>query len=118
MSVGSTALEPSPALDHISGGSNPTFTVKVEDSGSNPETGVKVEVSVTAGGKQYKASHVINKTEPGATANVDIPVEAFRRARQRASRSTYSPSPGRRTTKTTGHLPGGLWPLADGSGKA
>jgi hypothetical protein len=75
VSVGSTALEPSPALNHISGGSNPTFTVKVEDSGSNPETGVKVEVSVTAGGKQYKASHVINKTEPGATANVDIPVE-------------------------------------------
>jgi hypothetical protein len=75
VSVGSTALEPSPALNHISGGSNPTFTVKVEDSGSNPETGVKVEVSVAAGGKQYKASHVIDKTEPGATASVDIPVE-------------------------------------------
>ncbi|HEY2767067.1 MAG TPA: hypothetical protein VGI76_02350 [Solirubrobacteraceae bacterium] len=75
VSVGSTALEPSPALNHVSGGTNPTFTVKVEDSGSNPETGVKVEVSVTAGGKEYKASHVINKTEPGATATVDIPVE-------------------------------------------
>jgi hypothetical protein len=75
VSVGPTALEPSPALNHVGGGANPTFTVKVEDSGSNPETGVKVEVSVTAGGKQYKASHVINKTEPGATASVDIPVE-------------------------------------------
>ncbi len=75
VSVGSTVLEPSPALNHISGGANPTFTVKVEDSGSNPETGVKVEVSVAAGDKQYKASHVIDKTEPGATANVDIPVE-------------------------------------------
>jgi hypothetical protein len=75
VSVGATPLEPSPALNHISGGSNPTFTVKVEDSGSNPETGVKVEVSVDAGGKQYKASHVIDKSEPGATASVDIPVE-------------------------------------------
>jgi uncharacterized membrane protein len=75
VSVGSTTLEPSPALNHISGGSNPTFTVKVEDSGSDPETDVKVEVSVDAGGKQYKASHVIDKTEPGATASVDIPVE-------------------------------------------
>jgi hypothetical protein len=75
VSVGSTTLEPSPTLNHISGGANPTFTVKVEDSGSNPETGVKVEVSVTAGGHDYKASHVINKTEPGATATVDIPVE-------------------------------------------
>lgn len=75
VSVGSTALEPSPALNHISGGANPTFTVKVEDSGSNPETGVKVEVTVTASGKEYKASHVIAKTEPGATSTVDIPVE-------------------------------------------
>jgi len=75
VSVGSTTLEPSPALNHVSGGANPTFTVKVEDSGSNPQTNVKVEVSVTAGGKQYKASHVIDKTEPGATASVDIPVE-------------------------------------------
>jgi hypothetical protein len=75
VSVGSTALEPSPTLNHISGGSNPTFSVKVEDSGSNPETGVKVEVSVTAGGREYKASHVIDKTEPGATSTVDIPVE-------------------------------------------
>lgn len=75
VSVGSTVLEAPPALNHVSGGANPTFTVKVEDSGSNPETGVKVEVAVTAGGKQYKASHVIDKTEPGATASVDIPVE-------------------------------------------
>jgi hypothetical protein len=75
VSVGSTALEAPPALNHIGGGANPTFTVKVEDSGSNPETDVKVEVAVTAGGRQYKASHVIDKTEPGSTANVDIPVE-------------------------------------------
>jgi len=75
VSVGSSALEPQPAVNHLSGGTNPTFTVKVEDSGSNPETDVKVEVSVTAEGKQYKASHVIDKTEPGSIATVDIPVE-------------------------------------------
>ncbi len=75
VSVGSTALEPSPTLNHISGGANPTFSVKVEDSGSNPQTGVKVEVSVAAGGREFKASRVIGKTEPGATSTVDIPVE-------------------------------------------
>jgi hypothetical protein len=75
VSVGSTNLEPPPALNQISGGANQTFAVKVEDSGSNPETDVKVEVSVDAGGKQYKASHVIDKTEPGVTSSVDIPVE-------------------------------------------
>lgn len=75
VSVGSTTLEPSPALNHISGGSNPTFTVAVEDSGSNAETNVAVEVAVTAGGKQYKRVRTINKTEPGVTSKVDIPVE-------------------------------------------
>jgi hypothetical protein len=75
VSVGSTALEPSPAINHVSAGSNPTFAVKVEDSGSNPQTDVKVEVTVTAGGKQYKASRVIPKTEPGATTTADVSVE-------------------------------------------
>ena len=35
---------------------------------------MKVDLTVTAGGKQIKASHVINKTEPGKTVNVEIPV--------------------------------------------
>ena len=29
---------------------------------------------MTAAGKQYKATHVIEKTEPGKTVNVEIPV--------------------------------------------
>ncbi len=64
-----------PTLNHIGGGANPTFTVMVEDSGSNSETDVGVEVAVTAGGKQYKSIRTINKTEPGVTSKVDIPVE-------------------------------------------
>jgi hypothetical protein len=74
VSVGANTLAPEPTLNHVSGGSNPTFTVNVEDAGENNETNVKVNVVVTAGGKQFKASHVIEKTEPGKTANVDIPV--------------------------------------------
>ncbi len=74
VSVGATALEASPTINHVSGGSNPTFTVMVENAGSNPETNVKVDVSVTTEGKTLYASHVINKTEPGSTSNVDIPV--------------------------------------------
>ncbi len=56
VSVGSTTLEAEPALNHVKAGSNPTFTVAVEDSGSNPETGVGVEVSVAAGGRRTKRS--------------------------------------------------------------
>jgi hypothetical protein len=74
VSVGAHPLEPEPALNHISGGSNPTFTAQVEDAGEFPETNVTVNVTVTAGGKQFKASKAIEKTEPGKTVNVDIPV--------------------------------------------
>jgi hypothetical protein len=74
VSVGTNTLAPSPTLNHVSGGSNPTFTVMVENAGSNPETNVKVDVAVTTEGKTLHASHAINKTEPGSTSNVDIPV--------------------------------------------
>ena len=74
VSVGANTLAPEPTLNHVSGGSNPTFTVNVEDAGENNETNVKVNVVVTAGGKQFKASHVIEKTEAGKTVSVDIPV--------------------------------------------
>ncbi len=74
VSVGTNALQPEPALNHISAGANPTFTVNVEDSGENKETDVKVEVTVTAAGKQYKASHIIDSTQPGAKYNVEVTV--------------------------------------------
>jgi len=72
VSVGTNILEPEPALNHISGGGSPAFTVQVENSGEFPETNVKVDVTVTAAGKQFKASHTIDKTEPGKTVNVEV----------------------------------------------
>jgi hypothetical protein len=73
-SVGSNTLQPEPALNHIAGGGNPTFTVVVANAGENPETDVKVDITVTAAGKQFKASRVINQTTPGNKSNVEIPV--------------------------------------------
>jgi hypothetical protein len=77
VSVGATTLQPSStgAVNHVKAGANPTFTLMVENSGSNAETNVKVEVSVTSGGVTKKATHTIDKTEPGATVPVDIPVQ-------------------------------------------
>jgi hypothetical protein len=72
--VGANTLAVEPTINHIAGGGSPTFTVTVEDAGEFNETNVKVDVTVTAGGKQYKASHVIDKTEPGKKVNVEIPV--------------------------------------------
>ncbi|HEY8303653.1 MAG TPA: hypothetical protein VIG42_03590, partial [Solirubrobacteraceae bacterium] len=77
VSIGTNTLTPEPTLNHGGGGSNQTFTVMVENAGSNPETDVKVDVSVTSEGKTLAASHLINKTEPGSTSNVDIPVSGI-----------------------------------------
>jgi hypothetical protein len=74
VSVGENTLEGEPTLNHISGGSSPTFTAQVENSGEFPESNVKVDVTVTAAAKQLRASNVIEKTEPGKTTSVDIPV--------------------------------------------
>jgi hypothetical protein len=74
VSVGTNKLEAEPTLNHITGGGNPTFTASVENSGEFEEHNVKVDVTVTAEGKQFKASHAIEKTEPGKAVNVDIPV--------------------------------------------
>jgi hypothetical protein len=94
VSVGTSALEPSPAINHVNVGANPTFTAMVEDSGSNSETNVKVTVAVTSEGKTLNASHVIAKTEPGQTYNVDVPVSGV--ALSTASRVTVNvvPVPG------------------------
>jgi hypothetical protein len=73
-SVGTNTLASEPTLNHVTGGGSPTFTVTVENSGEAQETNVKVDITVTAAGKQYKASHVINSTQPGAKVNVEIPV--------------------------------------------
>ncbi len=75
VSVGANTLASEPTLNHISGGSNPTFTVTVENAGENPETNVKVDVTVTAQGSQLKATKTINSMQAGTKANVDIPVE-------------------------------------------
>lgn len=75
VSVGANTLASEPTLNHISGGSNPTFTVTVEDAGENTETNVKVDVTVTAQGKQLKGTRSINSMQAGSKVNVDIPVE-------------------------------------------
>jgi hypothetical protein len=103
VSVGSTTLEAPPALNHIGGGVNQTFTAMVENAGSNPETDVKVEVTVTAAGKQYKAIRAIAKTEPGVTSNVDIPVEGVPQGVEAKVEAKVEPVPGETNHEDTEH---------------
>jgi hypothetical protein len=72
--VGTNTLASEPTINHITGGGSPTFTVTLEDDSSNPGKNVKVDVTVTAAAKQFKASHVIDTTQPAQKVNVEIPV--------------------------------------------
>ena len=74
VAVGTNTLEGGETLNHIKGGTNPAFTVTVENTGSNPETNVKVDVTVTTAGQQRKDARVINSTQAGAKVNVEVPV--------------------------------------------
>jgi hypothetical protein len=94
VNVGTTTLEPEPALNHIGAGANPTFTVNVEDSGENPETDVKVEVTVTALGKQYKASHMIDSTQPGTKYPVEVTVVGVPQGQASKVEAYIQPVPG------------------------
>jgi hypothetical protein len=94
VSVGTNMLETEPTLNHIHGGTSPTFTVMVEDAGEFPETNVKVDVTVTSAGKRFTASHLIEKTEPGKTVNVDIPVTGVPLGPASKIEATVEPVPG------------------------
>jgi hypothetical protein len=94
VSVGATELQPEPALNHISTGANPTFTAIVEDSGENKETDVKVDITVTAAGKQYKASHVIDQAQPGSKYNVEVTVVGVPQGEAAKVEAYVEPVPG------------------------
>jgi hypothetical protein len=98
-SVGTTSLQPEPTLNHISGGANPTFTVALENTGENQETNVKVDIAVSAAGKQLSGSHVINSTQPGSKASVEIPVSGVPLGVASKIQVTVEPVPGETNTE-------------------
>lgn len=97
--VGTNTLETEPALNHISGGASPTFTVTVEDTGSNAETNVKVDVTVTAGGKTFKHSGTIAATQPGTKANAEVPVTGIPVGQAAKIEVSVEPVPGETNTE-------------------
>jgi hypothetical protein len=71
--AGGSTLTPG-AVNHVTGGGNPVFTVAVANVGANPETNVKVAVTVVAQGVTRSATQVIPKTLPGKTSTVNVTV--------------------------------------------
>lgn len=74
VSVAGNTLAAEPTLNHLTGGSNPTFTVTGENSGEFDETDVKVDMKVIQGGKEYKGQSTVEKTEPGKNFTVEVQV--------------------------------------------
>jgi len=99
VSVGSTELASEPTLNHIGGGSNPTFAVTVEDSGESSQTGVKVDVTVTAEGKQLKGSGTIGSIQAGQKTSVNVPVAGVPTGVAAKVEAYVEPVPGETSTE-------------------
>ncbi len=75
VSVGTTTLQPEPAVNRLPAGTSPVFTASVEDSGENEETKVRVEVTVTSNGSSSTSSRTIGSIKPKETVNLNIPAK-------------------------------------------
>jgi hypothetical protein len=103
VSVGTNALAEEPTLNHVSGGSSPTFTLHVENDGEFPETDVKVGVTVSAGGKQYKNTGTIEKTEPGKSIDAEVTVSKVPTGTAAKVEAYVEPVPGETNHEDTRH---------------
>jgi hypothetical protein len=75
VSVGSTALQPQPTVNRITATAGLAFTVRFANQGENEETGVRVRVRVRPQtGKTISVTKTVDQTNPGADAEVAIPL--------------------------------------------
>ena len=75
VSVGDTALQPQPATNRIPATTGLAFTVRFTNQGENEETGVRVRVRVRPQtGKAISVTKTVDQTNPGAEAEVSIPL--------------------------------------------
>jgi hypothetical protein len=75
VSVGTTALQPSPAINRVaSGSSGPTFVVKFANAGDNDERNVRVTIRVSGAGTPISQTKTIAQTKSKADSTVSIPL--------------------------------------------
>ena len=74
VAIGGVTMQPSPAVNRIPSGSNPTVDVKFSNQGQNDELDVKVLVAITGGPKPITATKTINQTKAGTSAEAQIPL--------------------------------------------
>lgn len=75
VSVGNTTLQPQPAPNRLQASASIAFTVKFTNQGDNEETDVRVRVRVRPQtGKTISVTKTVDQTNPGAQAQVNIPL--------------------------------------------
>jgi hypothetical protein len=75
VSVGTTTLQPQPATNRVPASAGLAFTVKFSNQGDNEETDVRVRVRVRPQtGKTIAVTKTVDQTNPGAEAQVNIPL--------------------------------------------
>jgi hypothetical protein len=74
VSISGVTLQPSPAVNRIPAGANPTVDVKFTNQGENDEIDVRVLVSITGSGKPITATKTLNQTKAGQSAEATIPL--------------------------------------------
>jgi hypothetical protein len=75
VSVGTTTLQPQPATNRLTASPSLAFTVRFSNQGDNEETDVRVRVRVRPQtGKAISVTKTVDQTNPGAQAEVNIPL--------------------------------------------
>ncbi len=74
--VGDTTLEPGQTANRIPAGSDTAFTVTFANQGDNEEQDVAVQVRIRGDGRPITVRRRVEQTEPGANAEVSIPLNA------------------------------------------
>jgi hypothetical protein len=75
VSIGTTTLQPTPAVNHPTGGGTVTVNVKIANQGENDESDVVVRVSIKAGtAKAVTQSKTVASTKAGTEVTVPVPL--------------------------------------------
>lgn len=74
VAVGDVTLQPEPAVNRLSAGSDTTFLVSFQNQGAADETDVRVQVRISGAGDPIVVNKTVPQTVAGATAEVEIPL--------------------------------------------
>jgi hypothetical protein len=75
VAIGSTTLQPQPAVNRVAAGSSTAFNVSFQNQGASDETNVKLTVRITAEGqKAIVVTKTVPQTKAGATSQADVPL--------------------------------------------